>query len=66
MESLSFYSLQTGRRFLTDDIDFLMAELAKFLFPSNGTAFPNANYRQDPVSDKVSIPFNREGVSEPV
>ncbi len=60
-----FYSLQPGRRFQTWSSHQLNHRTLTFLFPSNGTAFPNCKIPSVCWYDcGVSIPFNRDGVSE--
>ena len=64
----SFYSLQTGRRFQTKEAIMLKIRHEKrFYSLQTGRRFQTTMYGNISrmISAKVSIPFNREGVSKP-
>ena len=64
----SFNSLQTGRSFRTGTALFSLLNAGdEFQFPSNGKVFPNPirKWEEETEAVNVSIPFKREGLSEP-
>ena len=58
-----------GKVFPNESTVNLLKEMGEeFQFPSNGKVFPNAQLQETPNetgNDNVSIPFKREGISEP-
>ena len=66
--NLSFNSLQTGRCFRTvQSSNYYFFYCIWFQFPSNGKVFPNLmRMAKMKMAKRVSIPFKREGVSEPI